>query len=250
MGETMDTAIDKALIILESLETGRNRCSLAEIAARTGMPKPTVHRILAILERRGYVQQLSSREYTLGPKIIALGIFAGGKDAMVSAARPVLDRLVLACRETVHLGVLYQTQLLYLDRREPEDTAVRLARLPSPLTSLHASASGKVLLAFGEPDLLDQVVTAGLVGYTERTIVDVDRLRAELERIRVNGYAVSEQERYEGVRAVGVPVRHRSGAVVAALSAAGPVQRFDQARVEHVRTLLTKAADELSLSLH
>jgi IclR family acetate operon transcriptional repressor len=245
----MDTAIDKALIILESLETGRGSSSLAAIAAGTGLPKPTVHRILTILERRGFVQQLESKEYSFGPKIIALGAFAGSKDPMLTVARPVLDRLVRACGETVHLGVLHEAQLLYLDRREPEDAAVRLATLPSPLTSLHASACGKVLLAFGDEALRASVLGTELVRYTAHTIADPDELRDELTRIAERGYAVSEQERNEGVRAVAVPVRNRAGTVVAGLSAAGPVQRMTDDKLEELRELLAAAAAELPVGV-
>jgi DNA-binding IclR family transcriptional regulator len=244
----MDTAIDKALLILEALETGRGSSSLATIAAGTELPKPTVHRILAILERRGFVRQLASKEYALGPKIIALGAFAGSKDAMLTVARPVLDRL-LACGETIHLGVLHESQLLYLDRREPEDAAVRLATMPSPLGSLHASACGKVLLSFGDEALLRSVLATELVRYTAHTIVDPDELREELRGIAEQGYAVSEQERNEGVRAVAVPVRNRAGTVVAGLSAAGPVQRMSDEKVAELRVQLGRAAEELTVGV-
>ncbi|HEY0484769.1 MAG TPA: IclR family transcriptional regulator [Mycobacteriales bacterium] len=245
----MDTAIDKALLVLEALETGRGSSSLAAIAAGTGLPKPTVHRILAILERRGFVQQLASREYSFGPKIIALGGFAGSKDPMLTVARPVLDRLVVACGETVHLGVLHESQLLYLERREPEDAAVRLATLPSPLGALHASACGKVLLAFGDEALLRTVLATELVRYTPHTIADPDDLREELHRIAEQGYALSEQERNEGVRAVAVPVRNRAGTVVAGLSAAGPVQRMSDEKVAELRVQLGRAAGELAVGV-
>lgn len=245
----MDTAIDKALIILEALETGRGTSSLGAIASSTGLAKSTVHRILSILERRGFVRQLANREYTLGPKVIALGAFAGSKDAVLTVARPVLDRLVLDCGETIHFGVLHESQLLYLDRREPRDAAVRLAAMPSPLGALHASACGKVLLAHGGEELLETVLSRGLERYTRNTIVDAERLRAELRRVVEQGYALSEEERNEGVRAVAVPVRNRAGTVVAGVSAAGPVQRMSDDKLTELRGQLTRAAEELAVGM-
>ncbi|GGP13337.1 IclR family transcriptional regulator [Nonomuraea glycinis] len=245
----MDTAIDKALVILESLETGRGNRSLASIAAATGLPKSTVHRILAILERRAYVQQDAFKDYSLGPKIIALGAFAGERSPLVSAAGPLLDRLVRDWGETVHLGILVEDSLLYVDRREPQDIAVRLVAAPSPLSQPHASAGGKVLLAFGDERLLDTVIAGGLTRYTAATIVDPDRLKAELARVRESGYATSEQERNEGVRAVAVPVRNRSGAVVATISAAGPTQRMTDEKLHSLRVALAQAAATLSPAL-
>ena len=245
----MDTAVDKALIVVGSLVVATGGRPPAETAATTGLPKATTHRLLATLLRHGYVQQLANGDYALGMQIIALGAFAASTNDLASLGRPILDRLVLECGETVHLGVLQGDALLYIDRREPEDTAVRLATLPSPLTSLHASASGKVLLAFGPDSLREEVLGRPLARYTDGTIAEPDALDAELAQIRENGYAINREERYAGVIAVGVPVRNLGGRVVAALSAAGPIQRMDETKVEDVRILLTQAAAELSRGL-
>ena len=245
-GPGTDTAIDKALVILSSLETVSFGRTLAEISSDTSIPKPTVHRILATLEKHGFVQQLNSGRYALGMRLAALGLFAASGSDLLSAGKPILDRLVLECGETVHLGVLQGKSLLYVDRREPDDAAVRLATLPSPLTSLHASASGKVLLAFSDNTLLKEVIAGGLVRYTSNTKVDPDELAAEVEKVRLEGFAVNEQERYEGVRAVGVPIKKRDGTLVGAMSAAGPVQRIDDAKLAQLKQLLTKAAAELA----
>jgi DNA-binding IclR family transcriptional regulator len=243
------TALDKAIGVLGSLESVRNGLALAEIARTVDLPKPTVHRILATLERHGYVQQLANGKYALGLRIISLGLFAAANNSLVSAAQPVLDRLVFQCAETVHLGVLQEAGLMYVDRREPEDAAVRVATLPSPMTSLHASACGKVLLAFSDDEVLEGVLSAGLTRYNENTITDEGRLRDELAVVRQRKYAVNEQERFIGVRAVAVPVFNRRGSVVAGLSIAGPIQRIDKAKLAELTTLLSKAANELAMAI-
>jgi DNA-binding IclR family transcriptional regulator len=245
----MDTAVDKALIVLDALERKHDGRPLADIASETGLPKPTVHRLLATLERHGYAQQLPSGRYALGMRVVALGQFAASGNTLLRVAGPILDRLVKACGETVHLGILQGESLLYIDRREPEEAAVRLAALPSPLTSLHASASGKVLLAFGSAELARKVLAADLAQYTPHTITDADRLRDELDAIRAAGYAVNEQERFIGVRAVGVPVRNSRGQIVGAVSAAAPVQRADRDRLLAMKALLAEAAEEFAASL-
>jgi DNA-binding IclR family transcriptional regulator len=245
----MDTAVDKAFIVLNSLEKVRNGRSLAEISADTGIPKPTVHRLLATMERHGYVQQYPSGRYALGMRVVALGLFAAGSSTLLSVGRPILDRLVLQCGETVHLGILQGASLLYVDRREPEDATVRLAALPSPLTSLHASASGKVLLAFGDDGLFQSVVAAGLTRYTSHTITEAAGLREEIAGIRAQGFAVNEQERFVGVRAVGFPIWHRSGSLIGAISAAGPIQRVDDRKLDELKVQLLKAAREISQGL-
>jgi DNA-binding IclR family transcriptional regulator len=243
------TALDKALVILGSLESVGNGLTLAEIARTVAWPKPTVHRILATLEKHGYVQQLVSGKYALGLRIISLGLFAAANNSLVSVAQPILDRLVLQCAETVHLGVLLDAGLMYVDRREPDDAAVRLAALPSPMTSLHASACGKALLAFSDEEVLERVLSVGLTRYNEKTITDEGRLRDELAVVRKRKYAVNEQERFLGVRAVGVPVFNRRGDVVAGLSIAGPIQRIDKAKLAELTILLSKAANELAMGI-
>src|SRR5690606_32775895 len=129
------------------------------------------------------------------------------------------------------------------------DVAVRLAALPSPLSSLHASASGKVLLAFAEPEFVDRVLAGPLPGHTPGTVVDAKGLRAQLDIVREPGDATNEQERLVGVRAVAVPVRRRSGEVVAALSVAGPIQRVDDAELDRLRGVLEQSAQEFSGTL-
>lgn len=241
----MDTVVDKALRVLDVLESGnQNGRPLTEIANILQLPKSTVHRLLATLQRHGYVQRSQSGGYALGTRVIALGQFAAANNNLLTIGRPILDRLVASCAETVQLAVLQGDSLFYIDRKEPEDAAVRLAALPSPMTSLHASASGKVLLAFADEALIDKVLGSELPHYTPHTISDPEQMRGELARIRAQGYAVNEQERFVGVRAVGVPVRDAQGRAVVAISAAGPIQRVDEPKLEQMkRELLTAAAD-------
>lgn len=241
--------VDKALRILDLLESGGGQMPLTAIAAQTQLPKPTVHRLLATLSSHGYVQRLDPGVYGLGPRVIALGQFAAANNDVLTIGRPIVRQLVASCGETVHLGILQGESLLYIDRAEPQDAAVRLAALPSPLTSLHASASGKVLLAFAERSLQDKVLAAGLASYTSHTVTDPEQLRVELEKIRQDGYAINEQERFDGVRAVSVPVRSRQGLVVAAISAAGPIQRVDEEKLIALRDVLLDAADRFGRSL-
>ncbi|MEV0610670.1 IclR family transcriptional regulator [Polymorphospora rubra] len=238
--------LGKALSLLEALENERGSASLGEVARTAGVTKPTAHRMLALLEERGYVRRLPNREYALGPRLITLGDYARGRNTLVTVAGPVLDRLVRQCGETVHLGVVSGRSLLFVERREPADEAVRLAVLPSSLTSLHASAAGKVLLAFGPDTLLEQVIEKGLSRYTAHTITSSDELRAELRQVCAQGYALNEQERNEGIRAVAVPVLTADGRCAAALSAAGPIRRLTADGLDRARTLLARGAAEIA----
>lgn len=240
------TAVQKALAILDVLEAGPvGGMPLSEIASTAKLPRPTAHRLLAELEVHGHVKRVDAGRYALGPRLISLGNMASANSSLNMVSGPVLDRLVEECGETIHVGVLQGDLMLYVDRREPT-TAVRLATLPSPLSSLHASACGKILLAYADEELAQRVLKKPLPTYTATTVSDPDMLRREFEAIRESGYAINNQERFTGVRAVGVPVRRRNGTVIAAISIAGPVHRITDDRIPLLRAQLGRAANELT----
>lgn len=246
-GPSKDTAIDKALMILETLN-GRDRGkSLSAICTETGLPKSTVHRVLAILEGRGFVDRTQSNGFIVGRKVISLGLSAAERDSLVNAARPILRELVEQTNETVQLGVLQDMQVLYVDRMEPVDSSVRLARMPALLAELHTSAMGKALLAFADPVVFDIFIARPLNRYTDQTITDRELLLLELEQIRVKSVAVAAQERYDGVTAVGSPVLDARGYAHAAISVAGPAHRMTQAKRDLISEVLPAAARELSV---
>lgn len=244
---TKDTAIDKALMILETLN-GRDRGkSLSAICTETGLPKSTVHRVLAILEGRGFVDRTHGNGFIVGRKVISLGLSAAERDSLVNAARPILLQLVEQTNETVQLGVLQDMQVLYVDRMEPVDSSVRLARMPALLAELHTSAMGKALLAFAEPVVFDTFMDRPLSHYTDQTITDRELLLTELEQIRARHVAVAAQERYDGVTAVGSPILDSRGYAHAAISVAGPAHRMTESKRVLIAEVLPAAAQELSV---
>ncbi|WP_431710540.1 IclR family transcriptional regulator [Glutamicibacter uratoxydans] len=246
-GRPKDTAIDKALMILETLN-GRDRDkSLSSICSETGLPKTTVHRVLTILEARGFVDRTQSNGFIVGRKVISLGVAAAERDSLVNAARPILRELVSLTNETVQLGVLQEMQVLYVDRMEPVDSSVRLARMPSLLAELHTSAMGKALLAFAEPAALNAFLDRPLTQYTDSTVIDRQQLIVELEQIRIGRVAVASQERYHGVTAVGSPILDNQGYAHAAISVAGPAHRMTKEKQEQIAQILPAAAEELSV---
>jgi IclR family acetate operon transcriptional repressor len=243
----MDTAIDKALVILETLSGGRSGRALAEIATETGLPKTTVHRLLSIMQHRGFVDRSEAGGYLVGRKVISLGLAAAEKDSLVLAARPVLGTLVEQTQETVQLGLLQGNQVLYIDRREPADATVRLARTPALLAELHTSAMGKAILAFGREETVEAFLAAPLSRYTDQTVTDPGKLREELEQIRQAGVARADRERYDGVVALGAPVLDAEGYAFAAVSVAGPAHRMDEAKCRLISEALPPAAAELTV---
>ena len=218
-------AVDRALQVLTTLaEAGPRGLVLADLAARVGVHKTTVHRTLAALRHRDFVTQDGSGAYALGGAAVALGETYLAQDNLAVLLHPALVALSRDVAELVHLGVLVGTEVVYLDKVEP-DRLVRVwsqvgRRIPAARTAL-----GRALLAFRGTD------RAGLAGYVEPG--DAARVWAALESARVTGRAVEVEENEPGIGCVAVPVL-RGGVPVAAVSVTAPVERLDDERVVEV----------------
>lgn len=213
------SSIDKALDLLEVLARAEEPLSLAALSAEVGMPKSSVHRMLRILCRRGYVRQDDATHlYALGFRIFALHNLPAQHRRLVSTARPHLRRLATKLRQTVNLAVLDPVELGYWVHSETP-TSFGTKVTTGEQTPLHCAGLGKMLLAGLDErrrqSVLDRLV---LVKKTPRTITDRRELEAELERTAERGYAVDNEENTLGIRCVAAPVRSAEGLVVAAIS--------------------------------
>jgi DNA-binding IclR family transcriptional regulator len=204
----------RVLSILAIFEDSLASRSLTDISAATGIPASTAHRMLAELEEWGAVQRDGMGRYQVGMRLWELGQHAGRHAREI--ARPHLQDLFSLTQETVHIAVRDGMDVLYVDRvygsrRVPQASRVG-GRLP-----LHATAVGKVILAWEEPWVREALLGGPLEKRTERTHVDPKRLAAELDRIRRDGYATTVDEVRAGSASIAVPLFERSGTVGAAL---------------------------------
>ena len=204
----------KVLAILAAFETSPHALSLTDIAARSDLPLSTVHRLVGELEEWGAVNRDPGGDYRVGMRLWELGQHAGRQ--MRERARPILQDLFGVTQETTHLAIRSGPDVLYVDRIYSSKRVPRAARVGGRLP-LHVSAVGKVLLAYEEPWFRDTYLLRDLESFTPATRVDPARLRAELEQIARQGYAVTEQEARVGSCSIAVPVFHREGRVGAGL---------------------------------
>lgn len=216
-------SVDRALDVLETLARSDGPMGVGELAAATGLPQGTAHRLLRSLQGRGYVRHDASRKYSLGAGAFRLGDAA--QRSLARTARPHLERLVQLSGETANLAVLEGDDVVYL-AQVPSPHSLRMFAEVGRHVSPHSTAVGKVLLAAMPPDQLDPLLArTGLAPRTQHTITDPGAFREELERTRARGWAVDEGEHEAGVRCVAVPVG-RGGEVLAAMSVSGPADRF------------------------
>jgi IclR family transcriptional regulator, acetate operon repressor len=238
-------SVERTLDLLEVMAGAGGELSLSEAAARAGLPLPTIHRLIRTLVARGYVRQLPSRRYALGPRLINLGETASAM--LADWSRPWLAKLVAALGETANLSMIDGDRATYI-AQVPSPHAMRMFTEVGRRVPLHSTGVGKALMA----QLSDEEVTvvigrAGLPAATEHTITDPNALRRELVRTRRQGYAIDDGEQDIGVRCVAVPILDAPSSF--AISVSGPAARMNTALVNRAVPLLQSAAADLGADL-
>ncbi len=239
-------SVDRALYVLELLAR-RGEAGVTELASDIGVHKSTVSRLLAALEDRELVEQAFERgKYRLGFGILRLANAVSGRLDVTRQGREICERLALDVGETVNIAVLRSEYAVNVDQaRGP--SAISTHNWVGELTPLHATSSGKVLLAFMAADARrDLLAAAGMQRFTEHTITSVERLEAQLQEVSRTGYVVSSEELEPGLNAVAAPIRDHIGGVIAALSVSGPAYRLTVERVREIAPAVVAAADDVS----
>jgi IclR family KDG regulon transcriptional repressor len=216
----------------------RGLLRITELAALTGLPKSTVHRIVNALVAEGLlVQDEDSHKYQLSLRVAELGAGLLSTNSVRRAARPILLELRDQTHESVHLAVLEHLDAVIIDTVDSY-YFVREVNVPGQHLPAHAVSTGKVLLAYQwEGRLRDLLSQASLKRFTEQTITDARRLLDELRDVRARGYAISCAELEGGVEAVAAPIFDQSGMITAAVSVGGPSERCHPRQAEFVRAV-------------
>jgi IclR family acetate operon transcriptional repressor len=235
-------SLDRAFELLELMAAAGGEVALSQLAAASGLPVPTIHRIVRTLVSSGYVLQLPSRRYALGPRLIGLGESASR--TVESWAAPHLLALAESSGETANLAMLDGEMVVYVAQAPSSRHTVRMFTEVGRRVYAHCTGVGKALLAQLPADEVRRIVaTAGMPARTDNSITDVDSLLSELERVRTLGYAVDDGEQEVGVRCVAVAV---PGSPTSALSVSGPASRVTYEAVGVIVPVLLDAADGLA----
>lgn len=236
-------SVRRAFNLLEIVAAEGGEMNIGRIAATSGLPLPTIHRLLRTLVEGGYMRQLPDRRYALGFRLVPLGVAA---NAMVGAtARSVLVHLVDELGETANLAILSGDYAEYV-AQAPSRHAMRMFTEVGRRVELHCTGVGKALLAQLDDHNVDAIVhRVGLAAHTRHTLTSAGDLRSSLAIVRQQGYAVDEQEQEEGVRCVAVPVSAGLASGMA-LSVSGPLIRMSDEVVARAVPLLQEAAGRLA----
>jgi DNA-binding IclR family transcriptional regulator len=225
LSHDLGTVLGKTVAVLRAFRLDDRGLSLAEMARRTGLPKATLHRLLAQMVQYGLLDR-SGSVYSLGRLVFELGVRASGERDLLEVAGPFLEDLRAEVRETVHLGVREGTSVFYVAKLAGRSQAIAPSR-PGGRLGLHCTAVGKALLAHAGSDVFAEVVAAGLERRTPRTVTAPGVLARQLREVRRTSTAFETEESRTGLVCVAAPVLAPDGEAVAAVSIAGPVHRFD-----------------------
>ncbi|HEY7364523.1 MAG TPA: IclR family transcriptional regulator [Methylomirabilota bacterium] len=235
----------KALAILAHVAGVSGPLTLTALSAAAALPKPTAHRLARLLEGAGLLGKDGlTRRYVVGPALLELGFNALRNAPAQRNRRLILERLSGKLGETINLAMLAGDEVLYLDRVEAS-WPLRMDFKPGSRVPIHATANGKLLLAYAEPAVRARLLrTLRLPAMTPRTITDRARLEAQLLAIRRQGYSEDDGEFLAGVCCLAVPIRARGSHVVAGLAVSAPSARFnlDKARA-HLGDLQSTAIE-------
>ncbi len=239
-------SVDRAITVMEILAQ-RGEAGVSEVAAEIDVHKSTAFRLLGALESRGLVEQAGERgKYRLGFGIVRLAGAVTGRIDITQQGRPICERLAEELGETVNIAVMQEHYAINLYQvRGPG--AITAHNWVGQLTPLHATSSGKILLAHLPAEERAALLTrAGLKKVTPHTITARTKLEKDLAAVRERGYSLTREELEIGLHAMAAPVRDRDGNVIAALSASGPAYRLTEQRMHELSPVLLKGAEEIS----
>jgi IclR family acetate operon transcriptional repressor len=239
------TSIEKALDVLFLLHSEGEPCGVSQLGRALGLPKSSVHRLLAALSSRGLVERDGRGRYRTGIALVALARGALERDPVVAAARSILASEALALGETVFLVAARACRLLVLDKAEGTGF-LRAAPEVGSSVPLHATAAGKLYLAFGAGEIPWPV--GPLERFTAQTAPERDALEREVARARRQGFAENREEWIPGLAVLAAPVL-AGGRLCGALCAAAPAVRLEaigrDALAARLRAAAARVADRM-----
>lgn len=242
-------AVLKVFAILNALGE-RNETGISELSVRLAMPKATVYRFLQTMMTLGYVrQEADSERYGLGMKMYELGAKALQHPELVDIAKHHMQILADITGETVHMGTLIDSEIIYVHKVDSKHMLGMYSRI-GRRAPIHCTAIGKVLMAWEHPARRDRVLDgAEFKRFRDKTITERSAFLAELEQVKRQGYGEDREEFDDHIRCIGVPIFDRLGQPVAGLSVSFPTFRFDAAKAPEVVKMLKDASRDISARL-
>jgi IclR family transcriptional regulator, KDG regulon repressor len=245
MSETI-RAVDRALDILLCFSRQTPQLSMTQIAEQVGMNKSTVHRLLGTLERKRFVQRdLNTNQYRLGIRLMQMAYLTMEQSDLRHVAGPIMQQLCEQFQETITLAIMDEADVVFLDVVESTQR-VKLAASIGQRMPAFATAAGKIIMAFSNPDSVRMLLEKGMRSYTPTTVHSQETFLRELVQVHEDEFAISDQEYEAGINAVAALIKDGDGKPVGAVSVAGPAFRLTKERMRAIGPQLVATAREIS----
>jgi IclR family acetate operon transcriptional repressor len=242
--------VDRALLIIETLAEDDEGYRLSDLAVRTGLSTSTVHRLLATLEKRRFVQfDRDESKWHVGAQSFAVGATFTRRRNFVAQAMPFLRKLRDLTRETANLAVVDDQSIIVLTRMESREIMRSLTKLGGRVAMVASGVGKAVLATYSDKDVNAIICRQGMPRLTEKSIVRPSELFRELEAIRRQGYAVDDEEARIGLRCVAAVVYNDCSEPLAAISVSGMTSRLTDERLPALGTIVREVAAELTIAL-
>ncbi|WP_445488024.1 IclR family transcriptional regulator [Rhodopseudomonas sp. RCAM05734] len=248
-GYWMDKAFIKGLRLLETLALSERPRGITELANELKFTKSNVHRLLMTLQSQGYVRRVPPHStYELTTKIWALGTHVISRMDLIKIARPVMAKLVQVTGETIHLSILEDTDVVYVDKIESEHH-IRAHTSVGMRAPAFTMATGKAMLAYMPDDYLEKF-KPHFRRYTDTTRMTIEELREDIALARSQGYSyVLHGEWREGIAACACAILGRSGELVGAIGMSGPDTRIKRKQIKEYSVHVMEAARAIGTAL-
>jgi IclR family transcriptional regulator, KDG regulon repressor len=239
-------SVDRALDILLCFSTNNPELSMTQIAEKTVMNKSTVHRLLATLEAKRFVERdPASGLYHPGNRLLQLSFLTLERNDLRSVAAPFIKSLNELYKETITLSILDDTDVVYIDVLESPQS-VKMSARPGKRMPAYCTASGKAIMAYASEQMLEKIYAQGFVKYSEFTVIDPKIMQHVLELVRERGFGYSEEEYEDGINAVASPILDSKMKPLAAIAVAGPAYRLPVKRLLEIGPSVAEAARKIT----
>lgn len=236
-------AVERALDVLMCFTSQTPELTMTQISEMVGINKSTVHRLLATLEGKRFVERDSvTGIYRPGIRLLQMAFLTLEHNDLRRLATPFLHTLCDQHRENVNLSVLDDADVIYLTIIESPQR-VKLAAAPGQRLPAFCTASGKAILAFLPEENVRHILEFGMPRYTKNTITSLDAFFEDMSQTRQRGFAISEQEFEEGINAIAAPICNHP---IASISIAGPAYRLTRERMIEIGPNLVAAANNIA----
>lgn len=247
MNTRLLSSVKKALKVLEVLSKGQPELGVTEISLILQSHKSSIFRILMTLISEGFVEKNPfTNKYRLGLKVIDLASRSLQRFDLREQVSPFMEKVSGEINEIVHLGILDKNEVVHLDKKG-EGQALTVSTRIGGRSPAHASAMGKVLLSGLSPEeLTDVFLMAPLARLTPNTLVEIPKVKRELEKVRNQGFAIDNEESFPGIKCIAVPIKDHKGKTIAAVSTSVPKQRMGRERVKEIRSRMIEIGHIIS----